>query len=279
MWRRLSRQAFVTSSRSTEYGHRAKKKKKSPRSPRPILEPWSLRSTVLICLHTDRSYYSSSPQERQQRCYLQAIRPPPRLTDLRQLSFLVHRGAPACRLAVINGRQFQGSLPWRSAGAVRRRSVTDCRVINCRDGEQVISMRRCFPPDRSIQGPDLVTVVIIASPSELLDSAGARLRRSAARTRFLFQTFFYLKTPFYKWVWPFCWWVTYWLYSAVTAYLLLTDHCNLFLMDYFRFLVIVFIYTLTMFQTVILNKVNTSIHTFSKSSQTILCKLDGWTNR
>lgn len=55
-------------------------------------------------------------------------------------------------------------------------------------------MRRCFPPDRSIQGPDLVTVVIIASPSELLDSAGARLRRSAARTRFLFQNFFYLKT-------------------------------------------------------------------------------------
>lgn len=46
-------------------------------------------------------------------------------------------------------------------------------------------------------------------------------------------------------------------------------------MDYFRFLVIVFIYTLTMFQTVILNKVNTSIHTFSKSSQTILYKLDG----
>lgn len=236
MWRRLSRQAFVTSSRSTEYGHRAKKKKKSPRSPRPILEPWSLRSTVLICLHTDRSYYSSSPQERQQRCYLQAIRPPPRLTDLRQLSFLVHRGAPACRLAVINGRQFQGSLPWRSAGAVRRRSVTDCRVINCRDGEQVISMRRCFPPDRSIQGPDLVTVVIIASPSELLDSAGARLRRSAARTRFLFQTFFYLKTPFYKWVWPFCWWVTCWLYSAVTAYLLLPDHYNLFFNGLFSLL-------------------------------------------
>ena len=150
-------------------------KKPSPRSPRLILKPWSLRSTVLICLHTDRSYCSSSHQERQQRWYLQAIPLPPRLTDLRQLSFLVHRGAPACCLAVINGRQFQGSLPWRSAGAVRWRSVTDCRVINCRDGEQVISMQRCFPPDRSIQGPHLVTVVIIASPSELLDSAGARL--------------------------------------------------------------------------------------------------------
>lgn len=49
-------------------------------------------------------------------------------------------------------------------------------------------------------------------------------------------------------------------------------------MDYFRFLVIVFIYTLTMFQKVILNKVNTSIHTFSKSSQTILYKLGGRTN-
>lgn len=36
-------------------------------------------------------------------------------------------------------------------------------------------------------------------------------------------------------------------------------------MDYFRFLVIVFIYTLTMFQTVILNKVNNIYpHIFKK---------------
>lgn len=77
-----------------------------------------------------------------------------------------------CCLTVINGRQFQGSLPRRSAGAVWWQSVTDYRVMNCRDREQAISMQRCFPPHRSIQGPDLVTQVIIPSLSELLDSGG-----------------------------------------------------------------------------------------------------------
>ncbi len=75
-------------------------------------------------------------------------------------------------LTVINGRWFQGSLPRRSAGAVWWQSVTDCRVMNCRDREQAISMQRCFPPDHLIQGPDLVTQVIIPSLSELLDTGG-----------------------------------------------------------------------------------------------------------
>lgn len=145
MWRR---QAFVTLPRSTKYWRHAKKV-----APQPPDWSWSPdpcnRAYWSVCIQTEvitQVHFG----ERQQRWCLQAIPPPPRLTDLQQLSFLVHRGTPACCLAVINERQFQGSLPWRSAGAVWWRSVTDYRVINCGDGEQAISMQRCSPPDRSI---------------------------------------------------------------------------------------------------------------------------------
>lgn len=45
-------------------------------------------------------------------------------------------------------------------------------VTNCGVREQAISMQRCFPPDRLIQGPDLVTQVIMPSLEELPDSGG-----------------------------------------------------------------------------------------------------------
>lgn len=68
---------------------------------------------------------------------------------------------PACHPSVINGRQFQGSLPRRSARAVWCQSLSDCRVMNCGDRKQAISMQRCVPPDRSIQGPPLVTQLVL----------------------------------------------------------------------------------------------------------------------
>ena len=93
---------------------------------------------------------------------------------------------PACCLTVINGRQFQGSLPWWSAGAVPWQSVSDCRVINCGDREKAISMQRCFPHHRSIQGPDVATQVIIHSLSEPLYHGGSSLWRSGENILFSF---------------------------------------------------------------------------------------------
>lgn len=69
---------------------------------------------------------------------------------------------PARCLTVINRRQFQGSLPWWSAGAMWWQSVTDCRVMKCRDRErtgnqhaQVLSSWWFDPRSRWHGQPDL----------------------------------------------------------------------------------------------------------------------------
>lgn len=62
---------------------------------------------------------------------------------------------PMCCLTVINGRRFQGSLPWQLAEAMwlchwlqSDELLGQNRPSACRE--------RCFPPDHLIQGPDLV---------------------------------------------------------------------------------------------------------------------------
>ncbi|KAG8010882.1 hypothetical protein GBF38_010175 [Nibea albiflora] len=52
---------------------------------------------------------------------------------------------------------FRGHYPDGQLEPCGDRVSTDCRVTNCGVGEQAISMQRRFPPDRWVQGPDLVT--------------------------------------------------------------------------------------------------------------------------
>lgn len=76
--------------------------------------------------------------------------------DLQQLSFLVQYGFPRVVSLWLMEDSFRGHYPDGQPEPCDV-SASDCRVMNCGDGEQAISMHRCFPPDRSIQGPPSLT--------------------------------------------------------------------------------------------------------------------------
>ncbi len=107
-----------------------------PKSPRAIfLEHWSLLLIILhhwsVCIETEniaslhfRKCLSIYTFRRTHCC----------LSDWPPATFISHPPwLPVCCLPVINGRQFQGSLPWWSAEAMWWQSVTDCRMMNWRD--------------------------------------------------------------------------------------------------------------------------------------------------